>query len=174
MRLLTPPDPGWKGKGNKEAGGPLSPLQAGKEGTVSSTAYLHWCLVSLLADDLLTLQTGRPSDGKVLGESLDDAATRALHEGVRVGDLIKVAEGVVDATVGSLISSNVKDEILHGPVTLGHVPVADSNVGDAEVGVRPPLEVAMVELKQAAGVGVNGLFLKIADEAVANLRREQV
>lgn len=59
-------------------------------------------------------------------------------------------------------------------MTLGHVPVADGNVGDAEVGVSPSLETAMVELEQAAGVGVNSLFLKVADEAVANLGREEV
>lgn len=60
--------------------------------------------MGLLADDLLTLQTGGPGDGEVLGEGLDDSTTRALHEGVGVGDLVEVAEGVVDATVGSLIS----------------------------------------------------------------------
>lgn len=69
---------------------------------------------------------------------------------------------------------DVEDEILHGPVTLGHVPVTDSKIGDTELGVRPLLKAAMVKLKQAAGVSVNSLFLKVADEAVANLGREEV
>ena len=70
--------------------------------------------------------------------------------------------------------SNVKDEILHGPVTLGHVPVADSKIGDAELGVRPLLEAAMIELKQATGISVNSLLLEVANEAVANLGGEEV
>lgn len=81
-----------------------SPNQERRDSRASSTTYLHWCLVSLLADDFLTLQTGRPGNGKVLGEGLDDATTRALHEGVGVGDLVEVAKGMVDATVRSFIS----------------------------------------------------------------------
>lgn len=103
----------WKGKGNREVGGPLShpPKPEEKEQLCvllcrQQTIFIEasGCLVSLLAKNLLTLETGRPGDGKVLGESVDDATARALHEGVGIVDLVEVAEGVVDATVRSLIS----------------------------------------------------------------------
>ena len=59
-------------------------------------------------------------------------------------------------------------------MALGHVPVANGKIGDAELGVAPLLQTAVVELEQAAGVGVDSLFLKVADEAVADLGRNEV
>src|SRR5205809_772796 len=58
----------------------------------------------------------------------------------------------VDASVVGLVGPDVQDEVPHGPMPLGHLPVIYRNVGHLEVGVGPPREVALVHLADAAGV----------------------
>ena len=83
--------------------------------------------MSLPANNLLTLETRWPDHRDMLGEGLDDAATGALHKGVGVSDLVEVAEGVVDAAVGSLISL-VLSRQHHHPLSSFASQVADQNL----------------------------------------------
>jgi len=108
---------------------------------------------------------GRPGNLSVL---------ELADKGVRIFGLVEVTECVVDTSVDGFVSPDVKDQVLHRAVLLWHLPVLDSNVGNAKLGVVPLGQVTVLDLLNAAGVGMDGLLLKISDKSVNNLGGDEV
>lgn len=48
-------------------------------------------------------------------------------KGVRIFGLVEVTECVVDTSVDSFVSPDVKDQVLHRAVLLGHLPILATN-----------------------------------------------
>jgi len=73
-----------------------------------------------------------------------------------------------------LVSSDVKDQILHSPLSLWHVPVRYSELRDLKLWVGPLWQVSVLNLANAARVGMDCLLLEVTDKTVGNLGRDQV
>lgn len=73
---------------------------------------------SSYSDDVGALVAGR-----LLARLGHLAILERADKGVRVFLLVEVAQGVVDAAMAGLIGADVQDEVLHGAVAFGHVPV---------------------------------------------------
>lgn len=96
------------------------------------------------------------------------------HKRIRVLLVVQVAQRVVDTPVDGLVGTDVEDQVPHGASPLGHVPVLHGQFGDLEARVAPLGQEALFDLLDAPGVGVHGLLLEVADEAVADLGRDEV
>ena len=81
---------------------------------------------------------------------------------------------MIDFPMLRLVRAHVQEQVAHGALALGHLPVVDGDVGHLEVWVGPLGQVAGVDLLDDAAVGVDGLLLEVADEAVAGARGEEV
>jgi hypothetical protein len=97
-----------------------------------------------------------------------------VRAGVRVGVvvLVQVAEGVVDFAVLALVGADVQQQIAHRAVSLGHRPVLDRNVRRRHL--LPQWQAAGVKVCDLAGVGDDGFFFEVADEAVAGAWGDEV
>ena len=73
-----------------------------------------------------------------------------------------------------LVCAHIVHQVPHRAAALGHVPVRDGNIGYRKVRVGPLLEMAGLDLADDVRIGVHGLLLEVADEAVAGARRQQV
>lgn len=96
------------------------------------------------------------------------------NEWVGVFPLIQVAQGMIHPTVARLVSSDVEDEVFHGPLALGHLPVLDSKVGNHEIRIRPLRQVAFVDLLDAHCVRVDSFFFEVADKPMRDLGGDEV
>ena len=96
------------------------------------------------------------------------------HKRVRILVGLEVAERVVNATMNGLVGADVEQEVPHGALALGDLPVRDGDVGYLELGIRPPREAAALELVDAPRVRVHRLLLEVPDEAVADPGRDQI
>lgn len=94
------------------------------------------------------------------------------HVRIRVLIRVQVAQRVVHLAVLGLVCTHVQDQVGHRVVTLRHVPVLDSDLGCRH---RLPLgQLAGFDLLDGPCVSDDGLFLEVADEAVAGAWRDEV
>lgn len=66
----------------------------------------------------------------------------------------------------------VEQKIAHLAMTLGHAPVVDRNFG--RLHVLPLWQKTGVEVLELPGVGQNGFFLEVSDEAVDGAGADEV
>lgn len=124
------------------------------------------------SNDLLPLPPHAP---KILDPLARVRLRRILvlaHKRIRIRLLVQIAQRVVDLAVLGLVRSDIQQQIAHAALALGHVPVADGNLGGLEV--LPLGQLAGVDVGDGERVGEDGLLLEVADEAVAGARGNEV
>lgn len=105
--------------------------------------------------------------------------------------LFEIAQRMIDATMDRFISldgvlvvclikaiekanPDVQDQVSHGSLALGHIPVGNSKLRNLEIGIGPLGQVSLLNFLETARVCVDGLLLEIADKAMRDLWRDQV
>lgn len=93
---------------------------------------------------------------------------------VRIGIkcLLQVAEGVIHLAVLGFVSPDVKQQVTHLALVLGHLPILHCDLWCFQIG--PFRQFALLDFLNGAGVGDDRFFFEVADEAVTGARRDQV
>jgi len=94
------------------------------------------------------------------------------HERVRIKVLIQVPKRVIDLSMLRLVGPHIVDQIPHHPVSLGQLPVVNCNL--RRLHVLPQGQFASLEISDAMRVCYDCLLLKVADESVAGLGRDEI
>lgn len=123
-------------------------------------------------NDLAPLKPSRLE--RRVGSLMVSIALVVADERIGILLVVEVAQGVVHTAVNCLIGTNVKDQIPHGPFSLGHLPVRDSKIGNLEVRIRPLGKIALFNLPDTSSIGVDRFLLEVANETVCNSWRDQV
>lgn len=92
------------------------------------------------------------------------------REGI-VLKLVHAGKSVVDETVVGLISADHEDDVAHRGV-FGEMPVVTGDIRGRRG--LPMRQGTRLDLFKALGVRLDGLFLEVANETVAELGRDQV
>ena len=96
------------------------------------------------------------------------------HEGVGILVLVQITKRVVDLSMLRLVCSDIEEKVFHSPLSLGYAPVVCCEIRDHELRVCPLWEFPGVDILNSERVREHGLFLEVADEAVAGARRDEV
>lgn len=81
---------------------------------------------------------------------------------------------MVDFSVLCFVGPNVQQQVLHGPVAFGHLPVVDGQIRNAELGIGPLGQLPSLEVGDGERVRQHGLFFQVAHEAMAGARGDEV
>lgn len=91
---------------------------------------------------------------------------------IRVIFLIKVAECVIDLAMLALVRPDVKQQVSHRPVSLGHFPVADCHVWCHQL--FPFRKLSRVEIGKLARICDDCFFFEITDKSMTYPWRDEV
>ncbi len=81
-------------------------------------------------------------------------------------------ERVIHLTMLGLVGPDVEQQIPHRPMTLGHVPILDGNLGRLKS--FPLGQLAGLDVGNGQRVRHDGLLLEITDESMAGAGRDEI
>lgn len=132
----------------------------------------HGCELQPSSDAILPLPASRLVVLNALGRVWLALILVLADIRIRIILLIKVSKRVVDLAVLALVRADVQQQVAHSTLAFRHIPVLDRNVRRHHL--LPLRKSTSVEICDLACVRQHCLFFKIADEAVACSRRDEV
>lgn len=69
---------------------------------------------------------------------------------------------MVDASVTSLVGTDVEDKVFHRSLVFGHIPILDRDVRNGELRVRPFRQMSFINLLDGHRVCMDSLLFKVA------------